>query len=160
MPTNFRSYSTRLLGVGFVVAASFLGFATAQDKGAAPGLYFDAKTVADGFAKAGGTSFFDQDLGPLHLLVRAGHRMGTGMSEQHAKKTDVLYIVKGTATFVTGGKLVGAKDTAPDEQLGSGVEGGEAHTVKPGDVIVIPPRTPHWFKEIPTDIQYFTVQFR
>lgn len=144
---------------GCVLAVSLAGIAAAADKGASPGPYFDAKTVEDAFAKAGGGTFFNQAIGPNFLLVRAGHRTETGMSELHAQKTDILYIVGGSATFVTGGTLFGAKETAPDEMLGSGIDGGEARVLKKGDVIIIPKGTPHWFKDVSGSIEYFTVQF-
>lgn len=157
---NLRRPSIRRLWFVSVLAVSSIGSAAAAEKGASPGSYFDAKTVADAFAKVGGGTFFNQAIGQNSLLVRAGHRTETGKSELHAQKTDVLYVVDGSATFVTGGTLVGAKETAPDEMLGSGIDGGEAHVVKKGDIIIIPKGTPHWFKDVSGSIEYFTVQFK
>ena len=142
--TKVRSDAARRFWLGSILAVSSIGISDAADEAAAPGLYFDAKTVADGFAKAGGSSFFNQAIGQNSLLVRAGHRTEKGMSELHAQKTDVLYIVGGSATFVTGGTLVDGKQTAPDEMLGSGINGGEAHVLRTGDVIIITKGTPHW----------------
>ncbi len=36
------------------------------------------------------------------------------MVEVHDKETDILYIIEGQATLVTGGTMVGGKQTAPD----------------------------------------------
>ncbi len=85
-------------------------------------------------------------------------RRGTGEAEVHQKTNHVFIIVDGEATFVTGGSLVGAKQTAPDQLRGSSIQGGEMRHLTKGDVITIPAKTPHWFKEIPTKtIAYYAV---
>ncbi len=45
--------------------------------------------------------------------VQASHRDGPGQVEVHHLDTDVMYIVEGSATFVTGGTVVGGKATEP-----------------------------------------------
>ena len=78
--------------------------------------------------------------------------------EVHAKTNHVFIIVEGEATFVTGGTLVGAKQTAPDQTRAASVEGGETHHLTKGDVITIPAKTPHWFKDVPTKtIAYYAI---
>ena len=85
-------------------------------------------------------------------------RRGAGEVEVHAKTNHVFIIVEGEATFVTGGTLVSAKQTAPDQVRASSVQGGQTHHLTKGDVITIPANTPHWFKEIPTQtIAYYAV---
>jgi quercetin dioxygenase-like cupin family protein len=44
--------------------------------------------------------------------------------------------------------MVGGKQTRPGEWIGTDIEGGEEHHLKKGDVIVVPPNTPHWFKDV------------
>ena len=100
--------------------------------------------------------------GPLvsapDLLVSGSHRDKAGQVEVHDKETDVIYVVDGTATFVTGGTMVGGKVTKPGQHMGSDIQGGQAHHLSKGDVIVVPAGTPHWFKEIPTNtIAYYAV---
>ena len=56
-------------------------------------------------------------------------------------------IVDGEAEFVTGGKMLDAKVTAPGQTRGSGIEGGTSHHLSKGDVITIPAKTPHWWKD-------------
>src|SRR5579871_4094360 len=55
--------------------------------------------------------------GPLvsapDLLVSGSHRDKAGQVEVHDKETDVIYMVDGTATFVTGGTMVGGKNSKP-----------------------------------------------
>ena len=62
----------------------------------------------------------------------------------------MFIIVEGEATFVTGGTLVGSRETAEGQRRAQGVQGGETHHLTKGDVITIPAKTPHWFKEVPT----------
>jgi quercetin dioxygenase-like cupin family protein len=76
----------------------------------------------------------------------------------HDKETDVIYVVDGTATFVTGGTMVGGKMTTPGQLMGSDIKGGQTHHLSKGDVIVIPARTPHWFKEVPQSVSYYVVK--
>jgi mannose-6-phosphate isomerase-like protein (cupin superfamily) len=93
-----------------------------------------------------------------HGLIVLANRRGVGEVEVHAKTNHVFIIVEGEATFVTGGTLVGARDTAPDQRRASSVQGGETHHLTKGDVITIPAKTPHWFKEVPTQtIAYYAV---
>ena len=93
-----------------------------------------------------------------HGLIVLANRRSAGEVEVHAKTNHVFIIVEGEATFVTGGTLVGARDTAPDQRRAPSVEGGETHHLTKGDVITIPAKTPHWFKEVPTQtIAYYAV---
>src|SRR3984893_16179416 len=60
-----------------------------------------------------------------NLTVSGAHRAGPGQVEVHEKETDILYMVDGEATIVTGGAMVGGKQTAPGQLRGSDVKGGE-----------------------------------
>ncbi len=93
-----------------------------------------------------------------HGLVILANRRGAGEVEVHAKTNHVFIIVEGEATLVTGGTLVGAHQTAPDQTRAPSVTGGETHHLTKGDVITIPAKTPHWFKEVPTQtIAYYAI---
>jgi mannose-6-phosphate isomerase-like protein (cupin superfamily) len=88
-------------------------------------------------------------------------RRGAGEVEVHDTTNHVFIIVEGEATFVTGGKLVGAKQTAPNETRAANVEGGQTYHLTKGDVITVPAKTPHWFKEVPTKtIAYYAVNMQ
>jgi mannose-6-phosphate isomerase-like protein (cupin superfamily) len=98
-----------------------------------------------------------QIIGDNGLIVLA-QRRGAGEVEVHEKTNHVFIIVEGEATFVTGGTLVDAKNTAPGQIRAARVEGGQTYHLTKGDVITIPARTPHWFKEVPTQtIAYYAV---
>ena len=113
--------------------------------------YVPHDTVSTTMAK-GGSIINDKG------LVVLAQRRTAGEVEVHAKTNHVFIIVEGEATFVTGGTLVGAKQTAPDQTRAASVEGGETHHLTKGDVITIPAKTPHWFKEVPTEtIAYYAI---
>ncbi len=100
----------------------------------------------------GGAIIEDQGLRVL------AQRRGAGEAEVHAKTNHVFIIVDGEATFVTGGTLVGAKETAPDQLRAPSIQGGQTHHLTKGDVITIPAKTPHWWKEVSTKtIAYYGV---
>ena len=90
--------------------------------------------------------------------VSINRRTGPGQSEIHDKETDTFYILEGDATFVTGGKMVGGKTTAPGQLRGTGIDGGQTMQLHKGDVVVIPAGTPHWFKEVTKPISYYMVK--
>jgi mannose-6-phosphate isomerase-like protein (cupin superfamily) len=93
-----------------------------------------------------------------HGLIVLAQRRGAGEVEVHEKTNHVFIIVEGEATFVTGGTLVGARETAPGQRRAPSVQGGETHHLTKGDVITIPAKTPHWFKEVPTQtIAYYAI---
>jgi mannose-6-phosphate isomerase-like protein (cupin superfamily) len=93
-----------------------------------------------------------------HGLIVLAQRRGAGEVEVHEKTNHVFIIVEGEATFVTGGTLVGARETAPGQRRAPSVQGGEVHHLTKGDVITIPAKTPHWFKEVPSKtIAYYAV---
>src|SRR5262249_43839099 len=85
-------------------------------------LYFEKEKVSAAFAK--GAVLVDGE-GGRNYMVHASHRDGPGMVEVHVKDADVIYVVQGTATFVTGGTMVDGKTVAPDEIRGKDILGGE-----------------------------------
>ena len=110
--------------------------------------YVEAAKVA-----AGGTFTTTAD-----YTVQMLKRTAAGQVEVHTKETDIFYVVDGEATIVTGGTMIGGKETQPNQMRGTSIEGGETFHLKKGDSITIPAGVPHWFKEVPQSIQYFTVK--
>ena len=82
----------------------------------------------------------------------------------HDFVTETYYIMSGTGTFVTGGRLGDAKETdlskynAGISHTGTRI-GGEARRVKPGDIIIVPAGTPHSFSELDGPISYLVYRF-
>jgi glc operon protein GlcG len=112
-------------------------------------IFVDRRDVAAAFAKDGTLA---ENAG---YKVNASRRDGPGQAEIHTRATDVIYVVEGTATFVTGGKAIDPKEVAPNEIRGRAIEGGEAHQITKGDVVVVPAGVPHWFKEVRGPFLYF-----
>ena len=124
----------------------------AGSEGVPPVTYLNHEKVSAAFAK-GGTLVTASD-----LIVLAAHRGEGGQVELHDKETDVFYVVDGEATFLTGGKMLGGKVTAPGQWRGTDLQGGQVHHLTKGDVMVIPAGIPHWFKEVPHSVSYFVVK--
>jgi uncharacterized protein GlcG (DUF336 family)/mannose-6-phosphate isomerase-like protein (cupin superfamily) len=125
------------------------------EAGKAPVVYFEKEKVAAAFAK--GAVLFDQS---DKYMVHASHRDKAGAVEVHEQDADIIYVLDGSATFVTGGEIVGGKPSAPGEIRGTDVKGGETRQISKGDVIIIPAGTPHWFKEVPGPLNYYVVKAR
>ena len=92
------------------------------------------------------------------LAVSGSHRDKAGQVEVHDKETDVIYMIEGEGTFVTGGTAVGLRSTRSGQWVGTDIKDGEAHHLTKGDVIVVPAGTPHWFKEVPKSVNYYVVK--
>jgi len=75
--------------------------------------------------------------------MSANRRDASGIAELHEKVDDVFVIESGEATLITGGKIPGAKTTAPNEVRGQSIEGGTKRKVAAGDFVHIPAGTPH-----------------
>ena len=90
------------------------------------------------------TSFASQDLARYgnHYLMLA-YRAETGSSELHQSEADIFIVESGSATIVTGGKLLDGHTVKTGEIRGSGIEGGERHSLAAGDIVHIPAGTPH-----------------
>ena len=96
----------------------------------------------------------------MNYKIDASHRDEPGVVEVHTRDTDLIHVLEGTATLVTGGTVIDAKTIEPEEIRGRKSEGGETRLITKGDVIVIPSGTPHWFKEVNGPIDYYVVKVR
>jgi mannose-6-phosphate isomerase-like protein (cupin superfamily) len=86
-------------------------------------------------------------------------RSKSGAAELHKTKTDLMVIEEGSATLITGGLIPDAKNQSPEEVRGTSIKGGESHKVGPGDIIRIPPGTPHQFVlEKGQSVSYFALK--
>lgn len=122
-----------------------------------PVAFFDAATVNAAFQK--GAVLEDGSNGE-NYMVHASRREKSGLVEVHELDTDIIYVLDGTATIVTGGKSLDAKQIAPNEFRGTSVDGGETRQLKKGDVLIIPKGTPHWFKQVDGAFLYYVVKVR
>src|SRR5262249_37742520 len=67
--------------------------------------YFKSDVVAAAF-KAGAVLFDGKN---VNYQVHASRRIDPGLAEVHARETDVIYVLDGQATFVTGGTSIDPK---------------------------------------------------
>ena len=116
--------------------------------------FIPAAQVASAFAK--GAVLVNNGTYQVH----ASRRETPGQVEVHVKDTDIIYMMEGSTTFVTGGSVVGGATVAPDEIRGTTVNGGETRTIAKGDVVIVPAGTPHWFKEVNGPVLYYVVKLQ
>jgi uncharacterized protein GlcG (DUF336 family)/mannose-6-phosphate isomerase-like protein (cupin superfamily) len=114
--------------------------------------YFPAALVDVAFSK--GTPILETNSYKVH----ASRRDTPGLAEVHLYETDVIHVLKGSSTLVVGGSLIDPRETAFGEVRGKGIVGGTSYALKAGDVMVVPPHTPHWFKEVTAPFLYYTVK--
>jgi quercetin dioxygenase-like cupin family protein len=121
-----------------------------------PVLFFDAKQVSTSFST--GSVLLDGN--NRNYMVHTSRRDRPGLAEIHTLDTDIIYVLEGSATFVTGGTAVDAKEIAPNEIRGSRIEGGVNRQLSKGEVIIVPNNTAHWFKEVNGEFLYYTIKVR
>jgi len=81
----------------------------------------------------------------LFKVIAARRVAAPAAVEIHTRDADVFYIVDGSATFITGGTAVDVKEVGPNELHAKSITGGTERHLTKGDVIEIPPGTPHQF---------------
>jgi glc operon protein GlcG len=96
------------------------------------------------------------DAGPYK--VDAGRRRAPGEVEYHELVTDIMYVIEGKATVVTGGRMVRAREVAPGERRAESIDGGMTHRLAEGAVLVIPAGVPHHFIEVSDPFLYYVVK--
>ncbi|MEW6322555.1 MAG: AraC family ligand binding domain-containing protein [Acidobacteriota bacterium] len=142
----------------------------AAAQGAAPGTFISKEDHEAVLKEQIAKGVVDQ---PIRIVDAHGGRASVAMLHRvkpesssliHNTVTETYYIVSGSGTLVTGGRLVDPKPidlTRLNVGLGqSGArEGGESRRVKPGDIIVIPAGTPHGFSALDGPISYLVFRF-
>ena len=114
--------------------------------------YLSSDKVQSAFAK--GMPLLETTTYKIH----ASRRERDGQAEVHTRDTDILYVLDGTATLVTGGQVVNGKTTAQDEERGDAITGGQTRALAKGDVVVIPNGVPHLFKNVTSPFLYYVVK--
>ena len=69
----------------------------------------------------------------------------------HPTHAELIEVIEGSCTLVTGGKMVGLKPGATPgamTQSGTSIEGGSKQHIAKGDYIIVPENVPHWFGEL------------
>ena len=128
--------------------------ALAADTPAAP-RYFKPAEVDAARARGETGSMLIED---AEYKVLASRRDKPGQSEVHVADTDIFVVVDGQATIVLGGRMIDAKETAPGELRGNGIEGGTDYLLEPGVVLTVPRNTPHWVRETKPGFRYYVIK--
>jgi glc operon protein GlcG len=128
------------------------GEGTSGSAASSPVTYIPADQVTQAFVKGAPLLEVPQ------YKVHASRRDKPGLVEMHEHETDVVYVLEGTATLVTGGEMVDPKTVSPGEIRATSVNGGETRQLSKGDVVIVPEGTPHWFKEVSGPFLYFVVK--
>jgi len=85
-------------------------------------------------------------LAPYNVSLE--YRASVGNAAVHETEAELFYVVDGSATLVTGGKLTKETRTNAENLTGAGIDGGASRRVAKGDFIMVPEGTPHWFSAI------------
>ena len=88
----------------------------------------------------------------------AGRREAPGEVEYHERVVDVMHVVQGTATVLTGGTMRDSREVAPGELRAAALDGGTPHALAEGDVLAVPNGVPHQFVEVSDPFLYFVVK--
>lgn len=137
-----------------IAKAGAAAFDAAMKSPVLPVTYLPAKQVSQAFVKGMPLAR------GMNYKINASRRDEPGVVEVHSRDTDIIYMLEGTATLVTGGNLIDAKTIEPEEIRGRESKDGDSRTISKGDVVVIPNGTPHWFKEVRGPINYYVVKVR
>lgn len=79
---------------------------------------------------------------PQHSVVLA-FQSRTGDAELQHRFSNLIHVLAGGGTLVTGGTMVRARTAAPGEIRGDSIEGGTKQELRAGDVVHVPAGTAH-----------------
>jgi mannose-6-phosphate isomerase-like protein (cupin superfamily) len=107
--------------------------------------------------------------GEYNVGVAVVHRQKAGpgavqASLSHNEITEVYEVLSGSAMMVTGGTLEDAKPqpsvtpVVGPSMTGPRIIGGQSRKIGPGDVVIVPPNTPHGFSEVYEEMIYLVVR--
>src|ERR1700704_1294375 len=143
-----------------------------------PGHYVPLSELQAYTKKANDEGLLDQqvrdiEIGKAHVGIGMVHRGKLGAPAkdsvaEHDQVSEVYHIIDGTATLVLGPDIINRQRRPATSQTvrefngpgnnGSEVKNGTAYQLKPGDVVVIPAGTGHWFTKIDDHIDYLMVR--
>lgn len=110
---------------------------------------------------------YNVGVGVVHRSKTSGAQAGGGI--EHSQITEIYHVIEGNATLVTGGSMDNTAEFPADHPVvkilngpstrGGPIQNGVTRKIGPGDVVIIPPNTLHWFSEITSDqIVYLVVR--
>jgi mannose-6-phosphate isomerase-like protein (cupin superfamily) len=178
----------KIILIGVVAAASGVAALMAQARinptdpqptcNMCPGYYIPLSELQAYTKKANAEGLLDQqvrdiEIGKAHVGIGMVHRgkldaPAANSVAEHDQVSEVYHIIEGTATLVLGPDITNRQRRPATQQTvrefngpgnnGSDIKGGVTHQLKPGDVVVIPAGTGHWFTKIDDHIDYLMVR--
>jgi mannose-6-phosphate isomerase-like protein (cupin superfamily) len=154
--------SLRALLVAFpAVGLSLL----AQGGGAPPAAFMSAADIGKGLSTAVATDAAAGAAVTIAPSIVVRRRSGAGEPQYaiiHPFSVETYYIIEGAGSLVTGGTLdpPAPAPADPDVVRSRTIKNGVTRRVGKGDVIVVPPGTPHWFNGIDGTITYLESRVR
>ena len=128
--------------------------ALAQQPARATKTYTSADEIKALIAKAKSERKGDAPIVAEQILTLAPYnanleyRAAVGPAAVHEKEAEMFYVIDGSGTLMTGGKLTNEKRTNSANLTGTGIENGTARDIAKGDFVIVPENTPHWFSSI------------
>src|SRR5215469_7627257 len=84
---------------------------------------------------------------PILLLApyraQLEYRPGNAPAAVHTEDAELMVVLQGTGNIITGGQMVDGKQVNAYNLSGPSISCGDDHNVVKGDMILIPPSTPH-----------------
>jgi mannose-6-phosphate isomerase-like protein (cupin superfamily) len=143
----------RAIGI-CVLLTMFAAAVVAQPAAPAMKTFTSSAEITSLIAKAKSERKGDAPLVAERILTLAPYnanleyRAAVGPAAVHEKEAEMFYVIDGSATLVTGGKLVNEKRANPENLNGTAIENGKSQAVAKGDFVIVPENTPHWFSAI------------
>ena len=166
-----------VLGIVAAIGVTIMASAQISKQPATPALYASSAellaSVAGGTAATNLTKGFrvaraGNDRVSIDVLMRTRPEEGP---IAHQTVTEIYQVLSGGGTLMTGGALVNETPTlGPDGKplnpesigpsfSGTKIMGGQSRHVAVGDVVLIPPGTPHKFAQLDGQVTYLVVRY-
>ena len=85
------------------------------------------------------------------------YRPMAGPPQVHIHESEIFYVIDGSCTFVTGGKLTEPKQLNPENIAGTAIDGGKTQTLSKGDFLIVPENTPHQVTAVSPYVVFMTL---
>jgi mannose-6-phosphate isomerase-like protein (cupin superfamily) len=85
-------------------------------------------------------------LAPYHVNLE--YRSTPTHPAVHLKEAELIYVIRGSGTLTVGGTMDNSKPAKPGNLSGTGISGGTAEPLAPGNFAFVPEGTPHWFSAV------------
>jgi mannose-6-phosphate isomerase-like protein (cupin superfamily) len=115
----------------------------------------------------------DVDIGKAHIGIGMVYRVklyapATDSVAEHDQVSEVYHIISGTGTLMLGPDITNRQRRPATQRTvvefngpgnnGTEIRNGVSYQLKPGDVVVIPAGTGHWFTKIDDHINYLMIR--